>query len=119
MQICLVRHAIAVERGTAGFADDRARPLTPEGRSRMKAGAQGLKRLVTPEAILTSPILRAKQTADILEDVCKAPVKLLDALGTGEHSAAIEACAASGRERVILVGHEPWMSELLSVLLAG
>jgi len=119
MQLCLVRHAIAVERGTAGYVDDRARPLTPEGRKRMKEAASGLKQIFRPEAILSSPILRAKQTADILADVLDAPITIADALGNGDHHALLAACGASGRESLALVGHEPWMSELLSTLLAG
>ena len=64
MELCLVRHAIAVERGSKGYQDDRARPLTPEGRKRMAQAALGLKSLVQPEAVLTSPILRAMKIDD-------------------------------------------------------
>lgn len=119
MQVCLIRHAIAVERGTAGYVDDRARPLTPEGRKRMKEASAGLKQIFRPDAILTSPILRARQTAEILADTFEAPVTVLDALGNGDHGGAIGACAASHEEAVALVGHEPWMGELLSMLLTG
>ena len=63
MELCLVRHAIAVDRGTPGYEDDSLRPLTSRGRDRMRVAAQGLRSFFTPEAILTSPLLRAKQTA--------------------------------------------------------
>jgi phosphohistidine phosphatase len=85
----------------------------------MKEAAAGLKQIFEPEAILTSPILRAKQTADILADALKAPVRIEDALGNGDHRAVLVSCAAGREEAVALVGHEPWMSELLSVLLTG
>lgn len=119
MEICLIRHAIAVERGTKGYQDDRARPLTPEGRTRMKAGAKGLKALFVPQVILTSPVLRAKQTAEILEDVFRVPVIQLEALGRGDHAETLRQLSGPDSARTALVGHEPWMSELLSVMVAG
>ena len=119
MQICLIRHAIAVERGTGGYVDDRARPLTAEGRKRMKEAAAGLKQLFEPQTIFTSPILRARQTAEILSDTFGSRVTVMDALGNGHHGAAISGCAAVREDAVALVGHEPWMSELLSMLLTG
>ena len=119
MEICLVRHAIAVERGTSGYQDDRARPLTPDGRTRMKAAARGLKQLFAPQLILTSPVLRAKQTAEILEDVFRVPVIEVEALGRGDHAETLKQLAGPDSARTALVGHEPWMSELLSVMVAG
>jgi phosphohistidine phosphatase len=85
----------------------------------MKEASLGLNELFRPEAILSSPILRAKQTADILADVWKVPVSLADGLGNGDHRGLIVTCASSGRESLALVGHEPWMGELLSTLLTG
>ena len=119
MRICLVRHAIAVERGSGGYSDDRARPLTPEGRKRMAEAAKGLATLVTPDAIHTSPVLRARQTAEILTRALRAPVIELEALGRGDHAGTLAALNASGNETACVVGHEPWMSELLSYLVTG
>ncbi|MBK7329384.1 MAG: histidine phosphatase family protein [Dehalococcoidia bacterium] len=119
MQLCLIRHAIAVERGTAGYVDDRVRPLTPEGRKRMREAALGLKGLVSLDAIATSPVLRARQTAEILEDLYKVRVQTWDSLGNGSHHEVLTSCAATSLDALALVGHEPWMSELLSVLLTG
>ena len=118
MNLCLVRHAIAVDRGSA-YIDDRARPLTPEGRKRMAEGARGLKRLFRAEGIYSSPLLRARQTAEILAETFELKVRLLDALGNGDHPGTLAACASHGDESVFLVGHEPWMGELLSLLLTG
>ncbi len=85
----------------------------------MAQAALGLKSLVQPEAILTSPILRAKQTADILGDTFGLKPRVLEPLGTGDHAGALAGCGGSGARSVMLVGHEPWMSELLSLLLTG
>ena len=119
MQVLLVRHAIAVERDSAGYQDDRARPLTPEGRARMKEAAKGLKQLFSPQEILTSPLLRARQTAEILQDTFGVPVIQMDALGRGDHEGTLRQLSGPDSTRTALVGHEPWMSELLSYMLTG
>jgi phosphohistidine phosphatase len=119
VDVCLVRHAIAVQRGTPGYEDDFARPLTADGRKRMELAAAGLAKLFVAEVILTSPLVRASQTAEVLHGQFGCPVKRCDALARGDHSAAIEALRARPEERVALVGHEPWMSALLAVLLTG
>ena len=65
MQLIIIRHAIAVPRGTPGIPDED-RPLTPEGEQKFREAAKGLASLVDrPDALLTSPWLRAKQTAAI------------------------------------------------------
>ena len=119
MELLLVRHAIAVERGTGSYVDDRARPLTPEGRKRMAEVAAGLARLFSPAEILTSPVLRARQTAEILAKTWRCPISELEGLGNGDHAATLSAAARRAADRVALVGHEPWMGELLSYLLTG
>ena len=120
MDILLVRHAIAVERGSKGYDDDALRPLTPAGRQRMLEAARGLERIYTPQAIFTSPLVRAVQTAEILQSVYHlGKPRVCDALGTGDHLSLIAALEESDVGSVALVGHEPWMSELLSLLLTG
>ncbi len=119
MEVCLVRHAIAVERGAAGYSDDRVRPLTADGRKRMAEAAAGLTGLFVAEKILSSPLLRARQTAEILGKAWKLPVVEVDGLGNGDHAGLLETLGGVDAERVALVGHEPWMSEFLSVLLTG
>src|SRR5471032_563126 len=67
----LVRHAIAAERGEA-WPDDAKRPLTSKGIARMREVARGLTALgVEIEVVLTSPLLRARQTTDVLVEVLK------------------------------------------------
>jgi phosphohistidine phosphatase len=65
MELLIIRHAIAVDRTTPGLPDDQ-RALTPEGRKKFREAARGLTRIVKrPDALLTSPLLRARQTAEI------------------------------------------------------
>ena len=120
MELCLVRHAIAVERGTRGFEDDRLRSLTPEGAKRFRIAARGLATFVAPQVIMTSPLLRARQTAEILMDACAvAKLHFSDALASGDHAALIRDVIELEARSVMLVGHEPHISGLLSYLLTG
>lgn len=120
MELCLVRHAIAVERGTRGFEDDNLRPLTPDGSERFRAAARGLATLVSPQVIMTSPLLRARQTAEILMDTCGlAKLHFSDALASGDHVALLRDIIELEAHSVMLVGHEPHMSGLLSYLLTA
>src|SRR5262245_29314051 len=65
-QLLLIRHGVAEERGPA-WPDDAKRPLTEEGIERLQKSARGLERLdVWIDIILTSPLVRARQTADIV-----------------------------------------------------
>src|SRR5512142_104906 len=116
-----VRHAIAEERGDA-YPDDTKRPLTPKGMTRFRKTARGLGALdVAIEHILTSPLVRARQTADILaaETSGKPTIEETDALAPGASYAqltvALEAC---GRySSIALVGHEPTLGEMVGRLL--
>ncbi len=119
MELCLVRHAIAVDRGTRGFENDDLRPLTPEGAKRFKQAARGLALLVTPQVILSSPLVRARQTAEILMDAYRLPnLHLSEALANGDHAALLRDVAELEAQSVLVVGHEPHISGLLSYLIA-
>ncbi len=120
MQLCLVRHGIATERGHGDYRDDALRPLTAEGREKMTAAAAGIARMFDAQLVLSSPLVRARQTADILV-VASGGTKLRthDGLANGDHESVLLAAAAAKVDRVALVGHEPLMSELLSLLLTG
>jgi len=120
MELCLVRHAIAVQRGAPGYEDDGLRPLTERGRERMRQAAAGLRMVFTPEVILTSPLLRAKETADILVDAYHLPpARALAALASGDHEEVLAELAEIDATAAMCVGHEPHISELLSYLLTG
>ncbi|MEP6871995.1 MAG: histidine phosphatase family protein [Anaerolineaceae bacterium] len=120
MELCLVRHAISVDRGAPGFYDDDLRPLTPEGAKRFRQAARGLGLLVTPQVILTSPLVRARQTAEILMDVFRLPnLHVSDSLAHGDHASLLRDVAELEAQTVLVVGHEPYISGLLSYLVAG
>ena len=115
-ELYLVRHAIAAERGE-DWPDDDKRPLTERGIARFKEIVEGLAGLdVVVDEIFTSPLVRAKQTADLLAAglAGKPAVKILDALSPGHTPTSVLAqlARAARRRRIILVGHEPDLGEL-------
>jgi phosphohistidine phosphatase len=74
MDLLIVRHAIAYERDRARWREDALRPLSPAGIRRARKAAAGLKELTArPERLLTSPLVRAQQTARILTAVAGWP----------------------------------------------
>lgn len=117
----LVRHAVAVDRGEA-YPDDRKRPLTPQGMARFRAAVRGLVRVgVDIQRVLSSPLVRARQTADILsaELPGNPPVTETDALEPGAAFERVlrvlDGCADSSS--IALVGHEPGIGELAAQLM--
>lgn len=125
MDLYLLRHAIAVERGTPGYEVDSTRPLTPRGEQKMWQIAEGMKALgLSFDLILTSPYVRARQTAEIVAEVLKAKNKMEFSAALapgGDPAELIEELNRRGPSlrSVVLVGHEPGMSELISMLVAG
>jgi phosphohistidine phosphatase len=125
MELYLLRHAIAVDRGTHGFADDSKRPLTEEGARKMRKIAKGIRALdLSLDAILSSPFTRARQTAEIVADILEVKDKLdfTSALSTsGDHRALVEMIndRHESGSSVMLVGHEPSMSSFISLLVSG
>jgi len=122
MDLYLVRHAIAEPRDAARWPDDSQRPLTPAGIERFRAAARGLRRLGDEvDIVLASPHVRAWHTAELLTEEAGWPIpeewpalepqtprgECLDALRDRQESA------------LGLVGHQPLLSELASLLLAG
>ena len=122
-ELYLVRHAIAAERGDE-WPDDSKRPLTERGISRFKEGVKGLLVLdVAVDEIFTSPLLRARQTAELLASglETKPTVKVLEALAPGHTPGVVMAqlAKAAKRRRMALVGHEPDLGELAAHLLGA
>lgn len=121
VQLYLIRHAIAHERGEA-WPDDRLRPLTEAGAARMAKQARGLAAVgVTFDAILTSPLVRTRQTADILAEAFPAAPRIVDVPALEPGRSAKEAAAAlrefTRRTSLALVGHEPGLGELAAWLI--
>jgi phosphohistidine phosphatase len=121
VRILLIRHAIAVPRGTPGIPE-ADRPLTPRGRRRFRRAARGLARVAPrPDALLTSPLLRARTTADLAARAWRRIQPTVEPSLAGDSARAV--LTALGRHpaaaTVALVGHEPLLSELLGLLLGG
>lgn len=119
----LVRHAIAAERGEE-WRDDAKRPLTERGMSRFKEECKGLPALdVAIDEIFTSPLVRAKQTAQLLSTGIdgKIPIKVLETLAPGHEPAQTMAQLAklTGKRRIALVGHEPDLGALAAHLIGA
>ncbi len=121
MRLLIIRHAIAVERGTPEIADDD-RPLTRKGERTFQQVARGLARIEPrPDALLTSPLPRARQTAEIAAQAWgKIKPKKVDALANGSFAEIAAILDKLPRDiTVALVGHEPDVSELLAAILGS
>jgi phosphohistidine phosphatase len=121
-ELYIVRHAIAAERGP-NYPDDRKRPLTTEGIARFKKVIEGLKDFdVKLQLVLTSPLVRASHTAELLVAGIGSKPRLdkLEALAPGGRmSQVLEAIAKSSKRyrHIALVGHQPDLGDLASRLL--
>jgi phosphohistidine phosphatase len=122
MRLYLIRHAPAFEQDGRRWPDDRLRPLTPEGVKRFRKAAAGLEQLAERAAcVLTSPLVRARQTADILTAVARWPrAQELAQLAPGHAPEVLLAVLrAQAVDSLALVGHEPGLSQLLVACIAG
>jgi phosphohistidine phosphatase len=122
-EIYLIRHGIAAERGEE-YPDDSKRPLTSRGIARLKQEAKALDKLeVVFDQIIASPLLRTRQTADVLSESMKSkpPVTTADALApAGTPAAVIQELGKHMRKgRLALVGHEPNLGELAGRLIGA
>ncbi len=112
MLLYLVRHGIAMDREDPNCPPDTERPLTPRGMKRTHAAALGLLAMkVKPDAVLTSPWLRAVQTAEIFCEVIGFPSRKIihsDALkGTSTPAELLRDLSKLKAKEVICFGHEP------------
>jgi len=119
-ELYLIRHAVAEERGDA-WPDDSRRPLSEDGIAKMKKNARGLVRIgVVFDVVLTSPLVRARQTAEIVAAAysTRPPIVVIESLSTEGSAQAVitDLEAHSRRGRIALVGHEPNIGELAAKL---
>ncbi len=122
-ELYLIRHAVAEERSDA-WPDDAKRPLTPDGMSRMRKTVRGLSRLgVAIDVVLTSPLVRARQTADIVAGGLepKPTLVTIESLAPGGTFAALVADLEkhARKSRIALVGHEPGIGEIAARLIGS
>jgi phosphohistidine phosphatase len=123
MNLYISRHAIAVDPATSEHESDSERPLTDKGRKKMRQIAKGLHNLgVEFDLILSSPYMRACETAEILADVFKMKKKLVfsdNLIPLGNPELLIgEINEKYSVDSIALVGHEPHLSTLIGMLVA-
>lgn len=118
MRLILFRHGIAEERRPD--LDDAARRLTPVGIERTRLAARGLASLFGGiDRILTSPKLRALETAKLLGEAAGGPVEVCEPLGEGSLDEVVGVLGGLRDQTPVLVGHEPMLSMLAQELCAG
>lgn len=124
MELYLIRHATAHALGERGITDDAERPLTEDGEKEARQIGAGLKRRdVRFDVLLTSPLLRARQTAERLLSAWKeaaSDLRTCDELAPGFKCRKLaKALARLGAERVGLVGHQPSLGEWTGWLIGS
>jgi len=122
-ELYLIRHGVAEERGDA-WPDDAKRPLTDDGMSRMRKAARGLSRLgVVFDIVLTSPLVRARQTAEIVAGGLAPRPSLVNieslAPDAGYAALMVDLEKHARKPRIALVGHEPDIGELAARLVGS
>ena len=120
MELLIIRHAIAFERDRRRWPDDAARPLSPAGIRRSRKAASGLRELCkVPDRLLSSPLIRARETANILTEVAGWPrAEIVPELKPGEATLAVLTLLSKDRsKRIAIVGHQPDLSGLLTACL--
>jgi phosphohistidine phosphatase len=122
MKLYILRHGEAAEHGDPQFKENE-RPLTPKGIQRTKQLAHALRQMeVSFNVILSSPLTRARQTAEIVARGLEQKVELTDALApSGSMEKMVEQIdhIHPVPEAVLLVGHEPYLSGFISLLCTG
>ena len=115
VQLVIVRHAEAVSG-----EPDELRPLTPAGREAARALGQRLAdEGLEPDAVLTSPLLRARETALELARPAGLEPEPDERLAPGATAEAVRAAAEERGETVIVVGHQPDCSRIAAALVGG
>lgn len=123
-ELYIMRHGLAAERSVTTVMEDAKRPLTPEGKQKMREIAAGLIRAgLEADWIVSSPLARAVETAEIVADAqeSKPPLDLCEALRPGGDPEALVTFLAkrSNRRRVLVVGHEPDLGQLAARLIGA
>jgi phosphohistidine phosphatase len=125
MNLYLLRHGTATEPEMAGYKPDSERPLTAKGKNRLRTTAKAMEALdLSFDLILSSPFRRAKQTAEIIAKNFKLRKKLAfsDNLTPAGNPRLLIQQLNQFRpepENVLLVGHEPYLGQLIALLAAG
>lgn len=123
MKLYFLRHGIAVD-AEVWHGSDSDRPLTPDGIARMKREAKAMQRLgIVPDIVVSSPLLRAKQTAEIVAARLELGNRLREDARVGFGFGADDARAIAGEHEtarsIMFVGHEPSMSGTIGKITGG
>lgn len=125
MNLYIFRHGIAVAHGIPGINSDADRPLTPKGERKLRKIVRAMRRMkLSLDVIVSSPYVRAKQTAEIAAAGLKLQKKLSfsnDLIPSGNPRALIQHIneLRAEPENVMLVGHEPYLSRFIALLTSG
>lgn len=125
MELFILRHGIAEATADPPSGGDGERALSAEGIEKMRRAAKGMKTLgLSFDLILSSPLRRAKETAEIVASAFAAEKKLrltpaLSPEGRAEEMIAELRKVRRRQKKILLVGHEPGLSRLISVLISG
>ncbi|HEV7136996.1 MAG TPA: phosphohistidine phosphatase SixA [Steroidobacteraceae bacterium] len=124
MELLILRHAIAFPKDAKRWPDDGERPLTADGVKRARRAAAGLKRIASrPSLVLTSPLVRARDTAAIFTQAAHWPkareCAALSPQGSGEGVLEALRQQAGKSDWVAVVGHQPHLGHLLALCLRG
>ena len=121
IELCLLRHAHAGDSATWEHADE-LRPLTEKGRRQSeRVGRLFAAAGYVPDAVLASPLARARETAEIVADILGVSVRIEPRLGEPLDLATLDAILddAGAPRRPVVVGHDPDFSELVSELVGA
>jgi phosphohistidine phosphatase len=125
MELYFIRHAIAQQLGRKNDFTDEKRTLTSEGRERMREAVKGLHKIgVEFDLVLTSPLVRAVETAEIITStlgLSKKEIKQTGSLapGASTEDLFLEIKGHAGAESIALVGHQPDLGEIISKIVQG
>ncbi len=125
MKLYVLRHGVAEDRDHRKFPNDDDRPLTPEGELKLARQAEGLNMLgLSVDVMITSPLVRAAQTAQIVRDGLSKPGRLAtsNVLVPEAHPYLLLEELASkhaSMDNVMVVGHEPHLSSFVSMVVNG
>ena len=125
MDLYIIRHAIAQQLDKKNDFTDEKRDLTSEGRERMREVAKGMRKLdVELDLILTSPLVRAVETAEIVATALGLSKKEIEQTDNLKPGASIDRLFSeikkhAGVESLALVGHQPDLGEIVSRIVQG
>lgn len=125
MDLYVLRHGVAAERDWGRYPDDDERPLTEHGKAKLAKQVTGLNAVgLSLDLMISSPLVRAEQTAQIVRDGLATPGEQAtsDTLVPEAHPYLLLEELSSrhaGRESVMVVGHEPHLSSFVSMVISG